>query len=83
MVITLSLVHSSGDEGGFVRSGEQKETDGPGSSEDEFEREMESEVMDALKLLTSPTALQACSSKTSQGEGPKRREGQSRSYRGK
>ncbi len=63
-------IHSSGDEEESPQVYAQRGGDGPICSDDEFEKEMESEVMDALKLLTSPTALQACSWKASQG-GPK------------
>ena len=46
----------------------QLKRDSPGSS-DEFEREMESEVMGALVHLVSPAALRAV--KKSEGRGPK------------
>ena len=48
--------HSSEDEGCTVSSGTRGKQDADLSSEDEFEKEMNSEAMATLRLMLSPTA---------------------------
>ena len=54
-MLSSPFLFSSGDEHEVCRQRDYTTE----SSEDEFERAMEAEVMGAMKLLTSPTALRA------------------------
>lgn len=56
VIMKIIFLHSSEDEGCTVSSGTRGKRDADLSSEDEFEKEMNSEAMATLQLMLSPTA---------------------------